>query len=64
MVGGKEQPLDDETKKWSGATEIYTLIEGKETNTLMVEIDVMNEHLAFMTNTFPKALKKIKDNCS
>ncbi len=64
VVGGKEQPLDDETKKWSGATEIYTLIEGKETNTLMVEIDVMNEHLAFMTNTFPKALKKIKDNCS
>ena len=64
VVGGHEQPIDDETKKWSGATEAYTLIQGKDTLALKVEIDVMNEHLAFMTNTFPKALKKIKDNCS
>lgn len=64
VVGGKEQPIDDETKKWSGATETYTLTEGKDAITLEVEIDVLNEHLEFMTDTFPLALKKIKENCS
>ena len=64
VLKGKEQPIDDETKKWSGTTEIYALTEGKNTNTLEVKIDVMNEHLEFMTNTFPQALKKIKNSCS
>ena len=61
---GKEQPLDDETKKWSGATESYRLIERNNSITLAVEIDVLNEHLEFMRNTFPQALQKIKENCS
>lgn len=63
VIEGKEQPIDDETRKWSGATENYALFEGKDMNTLMVEIDVMDEHLEFMTNTFPLALEKIKENC-
>lgn len=61
---GKEQSIDEETLKWTGSTETYTITEGKNVNTLEVEIDVMDEHLEFMTNTFPKALKKIKENCS
>ena len=61
---GKEQPIDNETKKWSGAKEIYSLIEGKNSCTLAVNIDIMDEHLEFMTKTFPKALEKIKNNCS
>ncbi len=64
VVMGREQPIDDETKKWSGATETYTLIEGVESNTLSVEIDILDEHLDFMSTIFPKALKKVKDNCS
>ena len=64
VVKGKEQPIDDETRTWSGATEIYTLTEGIDSNTLTVEIDVLDEHLDFMTNTFPKALEKVKNNCS
>ncbi|QHI35537.1 hypothetical protein IMCC3317_08830 [Kordia antarctica] len=63
VLNGKEQPIDDETKKWSGATETYTLTEGTESNTLTVEIDVLDEHLNFMTTTFPKALEKVKNNC-
>ncbi len=61
VVAGKEQPIDDETIKWTGATEIYRITEQNGINTLRVEIDVMDEHLKFMTNTFPKALKKIKN---
>lgn len=63
VVKGKELPIDDEIKKWSGTTEIYRLSAGKNANKLEVEIDVLDEHLDFMTKTFPQALKKIKDNC-
>ena len=64
VVKGEKQAIDDETRAWSGATEIYTLNEGIDSNTLTVEIDVLDEHLEFMTNAFPKALEKVKNNCS
>lgn len=64
VVNGKEQPLDDETKKWSGCTETYTLSEGKNSVILSVELDVLDEHRDYMSKTFPKALKKVKNNCS
>ena len=63
VVNGKDQPIDDETKKWSGTTEMYTLTEGTDYNTLTVDIDVLDEHLDFMKNTCPTALEKIKNNC-
>lgn len=61
---GEELPIDAETKKWSGTAEVYTLIEGINNNTLTIEIDVLEEHLNFMKKTFPKALDKIKNNCT
>lgn len=64
VINGEKQAIDDEAKKWSGATEIYRLIKAKDNNTLIVEIDVLDEHLDFMKSTFPKALEKIKNNCS
>lgn len=64
VENGKELPIDDETKKWSGATEVYKITEGRKINTLIVEIDIMDEHLESMTNTFSKALEKVKNNCS
>lgn len=57
---GKEQPINDETKLWSGAHETYKLSEVEKTITLSVEIDVLNEHLDFMNTKMPKALEKIK----
>ena len=60
VLEGKEQPVDDESKKWSGATESYTLTEGSDAITLTVEIDVLDEHLDFMSKTFPKAMEKMK----
>lgn len=63
VENGKELPLNDEVKKWSGATEIYRIVEGKKLNTLVVEIDIMDEHLESMTNAFSKALEKVKNNC-
>jgi len=63
VVKGKEQAIDEETKKWSGATEIYRLKEGDNGIILEAELDVMDEHLEYMTQTFPLALEKIKSNC-
>ncbi len=60
VKNGKESPLDDETKKWSGAMENYTLKETKESTELSVEIDVTEEMLDYFNETFPKALDKLK----
>jgi len=62
VVNGKEQLIDEEAKKWSGATETYSLNEGSEFYTLLVEIDVLDEHLEFMSTKLPIALEKIKKN--
>ena len=64
VLNGKEQPLDDKTRLWSGTTEVYSITENDEDhNTLTVEIDVLDEHLEFMTAQFPKALEIVKHNC-
>jgi hypothetical protein len=62
VVDGQEQPVDDEVKKWSGATETYSLKEGTGFSTLLVEIDVLDEHVEFMSTKLPIALEKIKRN--
>jgi len=61
---GLEQSLDEESKKWTGATEEYSILEGKKNNTLNVEIDVLDEHLEFMKSTFPKALEQVKSSAT
>ena len=63
VINGIEQPIDEESKKWSGALETYKIEEGINCNTLTIEIDVLDEHLEFMNSAFPKALNKIKNNC-
>lgn len=63
VLGGVEQPIDEETQKWSGATERYSISEEGDTKTLNINIDVLDEHLEFMTDTFPKTLEKLKSNC-
>ena len=63
VINKQKQPIDDETKKWTGATETYTLTEELDYNKLSVKIDVLDEHLNFMKDTFPIALKKVKNKC-
>lgn len=63
VVNGKEQAIDAETKKWTGTTESYALTESSGIITLTVEIDVLDEHLEFMSTKLPEALKRIKKNC-
>lgn len=59
---GIKLPLDDESKAWTGSTESYRLIKKANHITLKVDIDVLEEHTAFMSKTFPKALNIVKAN--
>ena len=59
VLEGKEQVIDEETKKWTGARESYTLTKEKY-YILTIEIDVLDEHLEFMKEKLPLALDKIK----
>lgn len=56
----KEEPLDDETKKWSGALENYTLKEAKGLTELTVDMDVAEDYENYFKETLPKALNKVK----
>ena len=57
---GKEMPMDDETKKWSRATESYSLRQNGELTTLKVEADSTEDHFEIFKEAFPKALHKLK----
>ena len=61
MKEGKELPLDEETKNWSGAMETYSLIENNGSTELMVEMDVTDEFYDYFSKTFPDALEKVKE---
>ena len=61
MKEGKEQPLDEETKSWSGAMETYSLKENNGSTELMVEMDVTDEFYDYFSKAFPNALEKVKE---
>ena len=63
VVNGEEQALDESSKKWTGTSEIYKLSQGTDFVTLSIDIDIMEEHLAFMKTKLPIALEKIKSSC-
>ena len=57
----EEQPVDDETKSWSGAKESYRLTDKNGKTKLDVELDITEEHADYFNNTFPKAIAKVKE---
>lgn len=58
---GKEQPLDEESKKWSGSLENYTLKETNGETKLIVDVDIAEEYKDFFNGVFPKALNIVKE---
>ncbi|GAB2553912.1 SRPBCC domain-containing protein [Spirosoma areae] len=59
---GVEDLDSAETRKWSGASENYTLktVDGGKTE-LTVDLDVTDDHKAYFEETWPKALAKLKE---
>jgi hypothetical protein len=58
---GKEQPLDEQTKQWTGAMETYTLKENNNQTELIVDMDIMEEYKESFEKAFPKALEIVKE---
>lgn len=58
---GKEVPLDDAMRIWSGATENYTLKETNDGTNLIVEMQTTADTESYFFETFPKALLKVKE---
>ncbi len=62
VVNFQEQEINEETKHWTGAFEIYRLVEiNANTTELEVEVDVTDPHVEFMKKRFPKSLEVVKE---
>lgn len=65
LKNGKEEPLDEESKKWTGAMENYILIDLKDATQLEVSMDIPEDFEDYFNLKFPQALeivKKIAEN--
>jgi hypothetical protein len=56
----KELPATEQTKEWSGAMEIYRLTPDDEFTDLVVQVDVVEKHIDYFKDAFPKALEIVK----
>jgi len=57
---GKDQPLDESSKQWSGGIENYELKETNGVTTLSVDVDMPEAHEQYFSKAFPKALALVK----
>jgi uncharacterized protein YndB with AHSA1/START domain len=57
---GKEITTGDEVKNWAGALENYTFLPKDDKTLLHVDMDTNAEFKSYFTDTWPKALEKLK----
>jgi len=57
----KELPLNAETEKWSGYMETYRLIPDDEFTDLVSQVDVIEKHIDYFKEAFPKGLEAVKE---
>jgi hypothetical protein len=58
---GVEDTSSDEVKKWAGAMENYTLKNVSGKTELVVDMDLTEEYKDYFSETWPKALEKLKE---
>ena len=61
IAKGVEDFESEETKKWSGALENYSVDERNGVTNLMIELDVTEDHAVYFQTTWPHALTKVKE---
>jgi len=52
-----------EVEKWANGFENYTFVENNGTTTVTVDLDITEDFLDYMNETYPKALDKLKEIC-
>lgn len=60
VIDGKNQPLDEESQKWFGAKEEYSLSEEDKKTKLRVELEITPDSKDYFAKTFPKAMESVK----
>jgi hypothetical protein len=63
VKGDKEITEGPEVEKWANGFENYTFEERNGTTTVTVDLDTTEEFLDYMNQTYPNALKKLKEMC-
>ncbi len=63
VQGGKEITEGPEVEKWANGFENYTFEENKGITTLIVDLDTTEDFEAYMNETYPNALNKLKELC-
>lgn len=58
---GMEKNESEESKDWLGAFENYTLTDHNGMTELKVEVDTAEAYVEHMEESFPKALRKVKE---
>jgi hypothetical protein len=60
IAGGVEDTTSDKVRAWAPAYENYTFADSADGTTVTVTLDCVPEYEAYMNETFPKALDKLK----
>lgn len=63
VQAGVEITEGPEVEKWSNGFENYTFEENNGTTTLTVHLDMTEDFVDYMNETYPKALNKLKEIC-
>lgn len=57
----KELPVNEEIKQWIGAMETYRLTPDDEFTDLVAQVDVIEKHIDYFKEAFPKGLEMVKE---
>jgi len=63
LKADKEITEGPEVEKWANGFENYTFEENNVTTTVTVDLDITEDFLVYMNETYPKALEKLKEIC-
>lgn len=63
VQGGKEITEGPEVEKWANGFENYTFEQNNGITTLIVDLDTTEDFETYMNETYPNALKKLKELC-
>lgn len=63
LKADKEITEGEEVEKWANGFENYTFEESNGMTNLTVDLDVVEDFLDYMNDTYPKALDKLKELC-
>ncbi len=63
VKAGNEITEGPEVEKWANGFENYSFEESNGTTTVTVDLDMAEEFLDYMNQTYPKALAKLKEIC-